>query len=40
MGKREVHTRFWWGNVKEGDRLKNMNLYPLHIKVKLKKETG
>jgi len=38
--KREVHTSFWWGNLKEGDRLKNINLYPLHINVKLKKGTG
>jgi hypothetical protein len=21
MGKREVHTGFWWGDVREGDHL-------------------
>jgi hypothetical protein len=21
MGKREVHTRFWWGELREGDHL-------------------
>jgi hypothetical protein len=21
MGKREVHTGFWWGNLREGDHL-------------------
>jgi hypothetical protein len=21
MGKREVHTGFWWGDLKEGDQL-------------------
>jgi hypothetical protein len=21
MGKREVHTRFWWGDLREGDHL-------------------
>jgi hypothetical protein len=21
MGKREVHTGFWWGDLKEGDHL-------------------
>jgi hypothetical protein len=23
MGKREVHTGFWWGDLKEGDHLRD-----------------
>jgi hypothetical protein len=23
MGRGEVHTRFWWGNLKEGDHLEH-----------------
>ena len=23
QGRRDVHTGFWWGNLKEGDHLKD-----------------
>jgi hypothetical protein len=23
MGRREVHTGFWWGNLREGDHLED-----------------
>jgi hypothetical protein len=23
VGRGEVHTRFWWGNLREGDHLKD-----------------
>jgi hypothetical protein len=26
-GRREVHTEFWWGNLKERDHLEDPSLY-------------
>jgi hypothetical protein len=26
MERREVHTKFWWGNLREGDHLENPGL--------------
>jgi hypothetical protein len=26
MGKREVHTGFWWGDLREGNHLGNLGL--------------
>jgi hypothetical protein len=27
MGKREVHTGFWWGNLREGHHLGDPGVY-------------
>jgi hypothetical protein len=26
MGREEVHTRFWWGNLRERDRLEDVGV--------------
>jgi len=26
-GRREVHTEFWWGNLRERDHLEDLSLY-------------
>jgi hypothetical protein len=26
MGRREMHLAFWWGNIKEGDTLKDLGV--------------
>jgi hypothetical protein len=33
MGKGEVHTRFWWGNLRERDHLENPGIDGRTIKM-------
>jgi hypothetical protein len=27
MGRREIHTEFWWGNLKERDSFVDLGIY-------------
>jgi len=27
MGRREIHTEFWWGNLKERDKFVDLGIY-------------
>jgi len=39
-GKREVHTEFWWGNLREGENLAHLGVDGKTLKCIYKKQDG
>ena len=37
---REVHTEFWWGHLKEGDHLEDLDMHGKMIQKRILKESG
>jgi hypothetical protein len=40
LGRNEVHTEFWWGNLGESDQLKDLGMYGRILKLIFKKCYG
>jgi hypothetical protein len=40
MGKRQVHSRFWWGDLRESDHLQDLGVNGRILKWILKKWDG
>jgi hypothetical protein len=37
MGRREMNTRFWWGNLKDGGHMEDLGVdWRIHIKMDFK----